>query len=220
MFTVFFDRMGEKIETVNENKQIVPQSGVSLNDKDIDILKNILLEGKNILVVGDKRTGKTTILRSIINILDSSEKLLVFDDYNEIDISEREGMVFKIGFNSNSDIIGDQTKIHPHMDMIAKGLLLPFDRVIADELFPREVDSILNALHGKRSGIFSVSFDGAENALKHIYSKTMYPSNKVLSPDTLKIIKDQFRYCVTVNKTVTIEKIDIKEDTLLLEKIN
>lgn len=203
---------------MEENKQNINKSTNLLTNVEASILRDVLLENKNILVLGE--TGKTAMLNSIINLIDKKDNLLIFDDYNEISVLPREGKVFKVGYHHSSDIRGDRTKHDTHIEMTARGLLLPFDRVIADELYPIEIEKILKTIYGTRSGIFSINFSQPEDALKHIYLKTMYPAKKVLPSSILEVIKKQFHYYIKVGKPLIIEKIVVEGDKLVFKKIN
>lgn len=189
------------------------------NEKTALILRQIIQEKGNVLITGERSSGKTLLLSHLMTLLPEEDNVLMFDFYSEVKIPTRKGRTILVGYKENADIRGHFGK-KELQEMVDKSLLLPFDRVVADELYGEETGFVFKSLYQGRSGYFVVPGDSAENALKFLFLQTIYPQNKRLQPEHIREIEKVFQYVITVNKEIIIEKMEFQEDTITFTKIN
>lgn len=190
-----------------------------LNENDLIVLRRIVSDKSNVLITGERAGGKTRFLKQVIGLIPKNENVLLFDFFSEVDIPNRNGSTFLVGYKDDADIKGNFGK-EELKRMIDKSLLLPFDRMVVDELYGDELKTLFHSLHDGRCGYFVVPGSNGENALKMMFLNTIYPENKTLQPHHVQEIENVFHYVVTVGKNITIEKISTSGNTIQFEKIN
>lgn len=190
-----------------------------LTENDLIVLHRIVSEKNNVLITGERAGGKTLFLKQLIRMIPNDENVLLFDFFSEVQIPERNGSTFLVGYKDNADIKGNFGK-EELKRMIDTSLLLPFDRMVVDELYGDELKTLFLSLHKGRCGYFVVPGSNGENALKMMFLNTIYPENKTLQPQHMNEIKDVFQYVITVGKSIAIEKISMSGNSIHFEKIN
>lgn len=119
------------------------------NLNQLDILRNIIKERKNFLVVGGTSSGKTTALQSMMEELSPDERLVLIEDTQELELPNTKS-VSLLTRTQNSD-----TKYDIQMaDLLKRALRLRPDRVAIGEIRGPEAKDLLMALSTGHEGSF------------------------------------------------------------------
>lgn len=112
----------------------------------LEIVKNIILEKKNVLVSGGTGSGKTTMVRSLMGMIPSDEHIIVLEDTYEI-LNHHPGQT---SFLANKDQSNKSLK-----DYCAYSLRMSPDRLIVGEMRSTEVVPFLLAMNTGHKGLMS-----------------------------------------------------------------
>ncbi len=124
------------------------------------ILKNIVKEKSNILISGGTGSGKTTLMRSLINLIDHNEHLIVLEDTYEI-LNAHPGQTSLL---ANKEQANKSLK-----DYCAYSLRMSPDRLIVGEMRSTEVVPFLLAMNTGHKGLMStIHASSAVDALSRI----------------------------------------------------
>lgn len=124
------------------------------------LLTSLIKDKKNILISGGTGSGKTTMMRSLMNFIDSSEHLIVLEDTYEI-LNTHPGQT---SFLSKKDQNHKSLK-----DYCAYSLRMSPDRLIVGEMRSSEVVPFLLAMNTGHKGLMStIHASSAPDALLRI----------------------------------------------------
>ena len=112
----------------------------------LEIVKNIILEKKNVLVSGGTGSGKTTMVRSLMGMIPCDEHIIVLEDAYEI-LNHHPGQT---SFLANKDQSNKSLK-----DYCAYSLRMSPDRLIVGEMRSTEVVPFLLAMNTGHKGLMS-----------------------------------------------------------------
>jgi pilus assembly protein CpaF len=116
-----------------------------LSDEQVLILKQILIEKSNFVIVGGTGTGKTTLLRALMNDC-SAERIITIEDSPELELSgntialkTRMANHEEVGAVTNSALLREALRMRP-------------DRLVIGEVRGEELLVLLQALNTGHSG--------------------------------------------------------------------
>ena len=131
-----------------------------LEDSVQALLKNIIKDKGNILISGGTGSGKTTLMRSLINLIDHKEHLIVLEDTYEI-LNAHPGQTSLL---ANKEQANKSLK-----DYCAYSLRMSPDRLIVGEMRSTEVVPFLLAMNTGHKGLMStIHASSAVDALSRI----------------------------------------------------
>ena len=110
-------------------------------------IKKILSERKNVLVCGATSSGKTTLLRAMINELPLDERIVIIEDTQELG-SSRPGVVALLTRESSENLI-PQISMN---DLLKNSLRMRPDRLVVGEVRGIEALTLADALSTGHSG--------------------------------------------------------------------
>ena len=126
----------------------------------LNLVKTIIAEKKNILISGGTGSGKTTMLRSLLNMIPTDEHLVVLEDTYEI-LNTHPGQT---SFLASPDQNNKSLK-----DYCAYSLRMSPDRLIVGEMRSTEVVPFLLAMNTGHKGLMStIHASSAVDALSRI----------------------------------------------------
>lgn len=112
-----------------------------------EFLKLAVREKKNIAVVGDTGSGKTTLMKSLCQVIPPSERLITIEDVRELFLPKHDNRVHLLYSKGGQGV----AKVTPS-DLIASNMRMKPDRVLLAELRGGEAFDFLKLLTTGHSG--------------------------------------------------------------------
>lgn len=136
----------------------------------LDILRAALGNRSNILISGGVGTGKTTLLRALVTLIDPHQRLVTIEDTAELAIQSHPNCVVLEGKGEQRDAHG--TLVSPAItarDLVKLAMRQRGDRLILGEVRGAEAFDLLKALNSGSSGsLSSIHADTPELALEKL----------------------------------------------------
>ena len=161
------------------------------------LLKEAILNKKNILVAGATGSGKTTLVNSLLSITSADEHILILEDTYEL-ISPHRNTTRLLSTKNESGSLDS---------LLTYGLRMSPDRIVLGELRSREVTTFIQAMNtGHRGMISTIHANSAKDALlRAALLFNLHQSNSLDFHSTLKF------FCENIDHVVYIENKLIKE---------
>jgi type IV secretion system protein VirB11 len=142
-----------------------------------EFLRAAVLHRKNILIAGKTQSGKTTLLRALIELVPVSERLVTIEDVAELELSQHTNRI-QLFFSHRSD-----PAITPSTLLRASVRHRP-DRILLGELRGEEALVFVEALNtGHPGSMTTVHANGAREAFRRVVDLAMQsPVGRVLGP--------------------------------------
>lgn len=126
---------------------------------DTEILKNLVSEKKNILIAGSTGSGKTSIMTSLLSLIDEHEHLVVLEDTYEIQFPHPHQTRFLAGNSMETSLKA----------YLSYSLRLSPDRIILGEMRSHEVVPFLMAMNTGHKGLMgTIHASSAIDALHRV----------------------------------------------------
>lgn len=136
---------------------VTPHSLESFGDT--ELLKNIVLEKKNILIAGSTGSGKTSVMTSLLNLIDHEEHVVVLEDTYEIQFPHPHQTRFLAGTSMETSLKA----------YLSYSLRLSPDRIILGEMRSHEVIPFLMAMNTGHKGLMgTIHASSAVDALHRV----------------------------------------------------
>jgi pilus assembly protein CpaF len=136
----------------------------------LDKIKEIILAKKNILICGATGTGKTTLLRSLINETPPEDRVISVEDTKELNL-QRENSVSLLTRVSLENLFPSITLT----DLLRNALRMRPDRIVVGEIRSEEalvfLDAVSTGHRGSMSSIHGSSAAQALARLEHLVSR-------------------------------------------------
>lgn len=171
--------------TLEEYKQMGTFDNIKINksaDNSYDILKNLLEKKniiefirtavnmkKNIIISGGTSTGKTTFTNSIMNEINTSERLITIEDAREILLTKHKNSLHLLSSKG-----GQGRSNTTSQDLLEACLRLRPDRIILGELRGAEAFTFLRAINtGHPGSISTLHADSTKGAMQQLKMMVM-----------------------------------------------
>jgi type IV secretion system protein VirB11 len=126
----------------------------------VEFLKLAVATGRNIVLCGKTGSGKTTMLKTLTNLIDVMERLITIEDVHEVNLNNHRNKVHL--FYGKSGIEA--------RDVLASCLRMKPDRILLAELRGGEAWEFLSALDSDHAGMTTAHAAGAEDCIYRIAS--------------------------------------------------
>lgn len=134
------------------------------NQRQFELIQNIIQNRKNFLVVGGTGSGKTSFLQSLIHELPKNERAVIIEDTQELQLSNA-ASISLLTRQDPSKSVGEVSMD----DLLKRALRLRPDRLIVGEIRGPEARSLMMSMATGHSGCFgSLHARNAEEALLRI----------------------------------------------------
>lgn len=156
-----------------------------------EVLKKIIRERKNILLVGGTSSGKTTFLKSLIREIDPNDRIITIEDLPELDIDS---------LNSVSWETQDELGIS-YTDLIKLGLRFAPDRFILGEIRDKAALDFLNAANTGHDGCLStLHANSAFEGLSRFEDMVMQSGTSIPLTSIQRKMATTFHYVIFMGK--------------------
>lgn len=127
----------------------------------LDFIKDLINQRKNLLIVGSTSSGKTSLLNACLDRLPSHERVVSIEDANEIVSPNFSSVKLLTRTDSNR-----QLQAYDQSDLIKQSLRMRPDRLVMGEVRGGEAKDLLMALSsGHRGSMGTLHADSAKQAL-------------------------------------------------------
>lgn len=133
------------------------------DDNIMDLLRQAVLERRNILISGGTSTGKTTFLNALLREVPANERLILIEDTAELQLSHENavGLLAARGSLGESDVSAE--------DLLIASLRMRPDRIILGEMRGKEAMTFLRAVNTGHPGSMStIHADTPERAIDQL----------------------------------------------------
>lgn len=154
-----------RIKRIQNEKQSSEDSLVNLYENTENLLKFLLecvKSSKNILIVGGTGSGKTTLMKSIMQTIPTEERIITIEDSPELVFAKHKNV---INLFYESETRGAERKVTPS-DLIRATLRMNPDRVLIQEIRGKEMYDFVNMVSTGHGG--SITSLHASNSLEAI----------------------------------------------------
>lgn len=148
-----------------------------------EFLRLAVRERKNIAVVGETGSGKTTLMKTLCQSIPKNERLLTIEDVRELMLPLHPNCVHLLYSKGSVGV----ARITP-ADLIASAMRMKPDRVLLAELRGSEAFDYLKLLTTGHAGSIT-SFHAESGALaaeRYVFMAKEHPQASIYDPDTLK----------------------------------
>lgn len=126
---------------------------------DTEILKNLVFDKKNVLIAGSTGSGKTSLMTSLLSLIDQHEHLVVLEDTYEIQFPHPHQTRFLAGNSMETSLKA----------YLSYSLRLSPDRIILGEMRSHEVVPFLMAMNTGHKGLMgTIHASSAVDALHRV----------------------------------------------------
>jgi pilus assembly protein CpaF len=184
-----------RVKARNENEQGIEFPPGIEDDGLADLLRQLIVARKNILVAGGTSTGKTTLLNACVAEIPDEDRVISIEDTMELKLR----VPNRVRFLSNEDK-GVSTRV-----LVALCLRFRPDRIIVGEVRGGEAYDFIQALNtGHDGGLGSIHANDARGALGRLESLAMLgvpAGTRWDLNDLRKNIASCFHYVVHLRRT-------------------
>ena len=138
----------------------------SLTHGQVDLIRNTLLDRKNVLVSGGTGSGKTTLLNALIELLPLDDRIVAIEDTLELHITHENSVRFE------ARELGDESVTI--RDLVKHALRHRPDHIVVGEVRGAEAADLLQALNtGHGGSLTTIHANNATSALSRLASCAM-----------------------------------------------
>ena len=158
----------------------------SITAEGVDLLKNIVSKWKNVLVIGNEGSGKTTILNNLIELIPENFRVVVLEKNANL-LLNRKRLVRLEALDN---------KIESMPELIKAASLMRADCIVLDELRGEESEGMINLMRNGYSGIISMHAENVLDGLKRLEMKFLAKNYGIDINDVREIIASTVNYVV------------------------
>lgn len=158
------------------------------NDKNVDLLKELLKNKKNIVVSGPTGSGKTSLLQSMLSHTDPKSHLVIVEDLNEIRV-ERDNV---------TNLISSKQENKSMEELLAYSLRISPERIVLGEVRSKEIVPLILAQNsGHKGTLSSIHANSAIDTLSRISLLfSLYSPSNVGYETSLKLVTSNTDYVI------------------------
>lgn len=161
----------------------------------LDLLREAVLNRRNILVSGGTSSGKTTLANALINEIPRSERLLLIEDTPELRLvhDNAVGLVAARGGQGEADVTAE--------DLLIAALRMRPDRIILGELRGSEAITFLRAINtGHPGSISTIHADSPERAISQLALLVLQTGARLSWDDVVRYVENSIDIIVQLDR--------------------
>jgi pilus assembly protein CpaF len=176
-----------------------------LSDEQLVILKQILIEKSNFVIVGGTGTGKTTLLRALMNDC-SAERIITIEDSPELELSGN-AIALKTRMANHEEVGAVTTSA-----LLREALRMRPDRLVIGEVRGEELLVLLQALNTGHSGS---GFTLHANSIAEVGPRMLAILAGVgMQPSLAKVL-----ISASVNWTIEVKRMSAGREVVAIERL-
>lgn len=164
-----------------------------------EFFRKIILDKLNIMISGSTSSGKTTLMKSLIQIIDKNQRIICIEETKEIDNVDHPHYISLSARRKNQEEKGE-IKIQ---ELVKSTLRMRPDRILLGEIRGEEINDLFSAFNtGHKGGICTIH----SNSLKSIPSRI----ESLLGGQNMDSNKIALKTALAIDIFIQIEKVQTK----------
>ncbi len=158
----------------------------SITEEGVDLLGDIVSKCKNILVVGNVGSGKTTIMNNLVELIPKDFRVIVLEKNANL-LLDRKRLV-------RLEAIDNKLESMP--ELIKAASMMRPDCIVLDELIGEESESLINLMRNGYSAIASIHAENVLDGFKRLEMKFLAKNYGIDINDIREIIANTIDYVI------------------------
>jgi len=158
----------------------------SITKEGVDLLNNIVSNWKNILVIGNEGSGKTTILNNLIELIPEHFRVVVLEENANL-LLNRKRLV---------RLEAIENKLESMSELIKAASMMRPDCIVLDEVRGEASEGMINLMRNGYSGIVSMHAENVLDGLKRLEMRFLAKNYGIDINDVKEIIASTIDYVV------------------------
>jgi pilus assembly protein CpaF len=172
----------------------------SMSPSELEKIKFYILQKKNILIIGNTGSGKTSLLSACLKLADPLERIVILEDTSEIEIPNK--ISTKLLTRKSQNL----PEINLH-DLMKQSLRMRPDRIILGEVRGDEAKDLILALSsGHRGCLCSLHAESPQQALKRLETLVQLGAPQWNVKTVRDLIFDSIDVIISLNRLSTGER--------------
>lgn len=167
------------------------------DEKYVDFIRLAVVSHKNIVICGGTGSGKTTFMKSLIDLMDENERIITIEDVPEIQFFKHKNYVnlFYPSESKTGDIITSSS-------LLKSCLRMKPDRILLAELRGAETFDYLNVImSGHDGGITSCHSSDVNDTFKRLLAMaSQHETASTLGIEFLKTLLDSIHVIINIDR--------------------
>jgi pilus assembly protein CpaF len=191
---------GSLLTIRNHNFKNIQIESFFKKEKGVEIIKNLVLQKKNILVVGGTGVGKTTFISGLLSFMSSEERIILLEDNPEI-VSNHSGL---LSLHTRESLFMESENLETNItlrNLLKESLRMRPDRIILGECRGEEVFDLLQMLNtGHCGSVATLHANGVEESLVRLETLALLAVNEVSQSCLFRMINASIQVVVFIER--------------------
>jgi pilus assembly protein CpaF len=156
----------------------------SVTKEGVDLFKDIVSQYKNLLVIGNVGSGKTTITNNIVELIPDEARVVVLEKNVELQLSRKRLVRLE----------AIENKVESIPDLIKAASLMRPDYIVFNEFLSEEAGDLIYLLRNGYSGVVTIHAENVKDGLKRLEMRFLAKNSAMEISDVREIIANTINY--------------------------